>query len=193
MKYYPFLLFIALSGCIARPTVEIQNTEKHQAQNTQIIESVKSQAITGDWLVTRGYHATDTLVANATSSSISHVAIYNAESQMVVEAEGKGVHMTPLNEFVDKSYRLLIIRPRWLNADNAEKAFSNAEQLVGKNYDFLGTIGFNSPDRYFCSELAVAVYKEWHRPVERFPDVVKPSDLYLYGNVLYDSFPRDEI
>ena len=112
---------------------------------------------------------------------------------MVVEAEGKGVHMTPLNEFVDKSYRLLIIRPRWLNTDNAEKAFSNAEQLVGKNYDFLGTIGFNSPDRYFCSELAVAVYKEWHRPVERFPDVIKPSDLYLYGNVLYDSFPRDEI
>lgn len=193
MRYFLLVIFITLPGCIARPIVKIQDDSKHEAQNINVIESINSQAITGDWLVTRGYHATDNLVANATSTAISHVAVYNAQTQMVIEAEGKGVHMTPLNEFVNKSYRLLIIRPRWLNAQISDQAFSNAKKLVGKNYDFLGTIGFNNPNRYYCSELAVSIYKEWHRPVEKFPDVIKPSDLYLYGNVLYDSLPRDEM
>ncbi len=193
MKNFSFLIFIVLFGCIARPTVKVSDASLHETQNTQIIESVKSQAITGDWLVTRGYNSADTLVANVTSTSISHVAVYDAESQMVIEAIGNGVLLTPLEEFVNKSYRLLIIRPRWLSDENSEKVISNAKQLVGKNYDFLGTIGFNNPDRYYCSELAVSIYQEWHRPIEKFPGVIKPSDLYLYGSVLYDSKPRDEI
>ena len=193
MKYFALLVFLALSGCIARPAVEVQDTAIHQAQNEKIIVAVRSVAVTGDWLVTRGYHATDALVANATGTALSHVAVYNADSQTVVEAEGRGVHTTPLDAFVNKSYRLLIIRPRWLTPDNADRAYARAEQLVGKDYDYLGTIGFDSPDRYYCSELAVSIYKPWQRPVEKFPDVIKPGDLYLYGRVVYDSLPREEI
>ncbi|HEB57104.1 MAG TPA: hypothetical protein ENI98_12540 [Gammaproteobacteria bacterium] len=193
MKYFTLLIFFALAGCIARPAVEVQDAAIHQAQNEKIMEAVKSVAVTGDWLVTRGYHATDALVANATGTALSHVAVYNAQSQTVVEAEGRGVHTTPLDAFVNKSYRLLVIRPRWLTPDNAGTAYASAEQLVGKDYDYLGTIGFDSPDRYYCSELAVSIYKPWQRPVEKFPDVIKPGDLYLYGRVVYDSLPREEI
>ena len=193
MKYFTLLIFFALAGCIARPAVEVQDAAIHQAQNEKIMEAVKSVAVTGDWLVTRGYHATDALVANATGTALSHVAVYNAQSQTVVEAEGRGVHITPLDAFVNKSYRLLVIRPRWLTPDNAGTAYASAEQLVGKDYDYLGTIGFDSPDRYYCSELAVSIYKPWQRPVEKFPDVIKPGDLYLYGRVVYDSLPREEI
>ena len=88
------------------------------------------------------------------------------------------------NEFVNKSYRLLIIRPRWLNAQSSNQAFSNAKQLVGKNYDFLGTIGFNNPNRYYCSELAVSIYKEWHRPIEKFPDIIKQV-IYIFMVMFY--------
>lgn len=193
MKTILLLILLLLNACVARPIVEIKNDNQHKQQNSQIIQSIREHGITGDWLVTRGYHATDTLVANATSSSISHVGIYNAETREVIEAEGIGVHRSSLNDFVNKSYRLLIIRPRWLTSGNSKKAYSNADKLVGKKYDFLGTLGFNSPEKYYCSELAVSVFKEWHRPVEKFPNVVKPSDLYLYGRVLYDSQPRDEI
>ena len=193
MKYFTLLIFFALASCIARPAVEVQDAAIHQAQNEKIMEAVKSVAVTGDWLVTRGYHATDALVANATGTALSHVAVYNAQSQTVVEAEGRGVHTTPLDAFVNKSYRLLVIRPRWLTPDNAGTAYASAEQLVGKDYDYLGTIGFDSPDRYYCSELAVSIYKPWQRPVEKFPDVIKPGDLYLYGRVVYDSLPREEI
>lgn len=96
---------------------------------------------------------------------------------------------TESNIPMNKSYRLLIIRPRWLNS---KKAFLNAQNLVGKKYDFLGTIGFNFPNKYYCSELALTIYKEWYRPTEKFPKVIKPGELYLYGKVLYDSLPRDE-
>lgn len=82
---------------------------------------------------------------------------------------------------------------RRINEDNAQLAIYNANQLVGKNYDFLGTIGFNFPSKYYCSELAIFLYKPWHSKKEKFPKVVKPGELYLCGNVLYDSRPRDEI
>ena len=193
LRFASILLLLFLSGCIARPLVKIEDPELHKVQSLQILESVLSQAKTGDWLVTRGYHATDNLVANATGTPISHAAVYNAETQSVIEAEGSGVHATALNDFVDKSYRVLIIRPRWLSGDNGAAAFSEAEKLVGKSYDFLGTVGFNFPDKYYCSELTINIYKEWHKPSEKFPTVIKPGDLYLYGEVLYDSLPRDEM
>lgn len=193
MKYIFFLVLFTLSGCLARITVNIPDPELHEIQNEKIIESIMAQATTGDWLVTRGYHATDNLVANATATPITHVAVYNAEKKFVIEAEGKGVHTSSLHDFVNKSYRVLIIRPRWKNDDNKDAAFAKAEQLVGKNYDFLGTIGFNYPNKYYCSELAVEIYKDWHRPIEKFPKVIKPGELYLYGKILYDSLPREEM
>jgi len=150
-------------------------------------------AKTGDWLVTRGYHATDGLVANATGIPISHAAVYNAELQQVVEAEGKGVHRTALRDFVAKSYRVMVIRPRWRTEANALQAWDEAAKLTGRSYDFLGTIGFNYPSRYYCSELAVTVYRPWFTGREKFPQVIKPGELYLYGAVVYDSLPRDEM
>jgi len=183
---------VVLSGCLARPLVKKTDTVLHREQNGKIKQQVIQKAQTGDWLVTRGYHATDNLVANATGIPISHVAVYNAEQQQVIEANGKGVHLTALNDFVDKSYRLLIIHPRWLNGKNGWSAWQNALKLVGRDYDYLGTVGFNYPSRYYCSELAVSIYKPWFSGKEKFPKVIKPGEMYLYGQVLYDSLPRDE-
>ena len=183
----------ALLSCVARPVVVKKDVKKHLEQNYAIEQKITGLARTGDWLVIRGYHATDNLVSNTTGIPISHVALFNLGSFQVIEAEGKGVHATELKEFVDKSYRLLVIRPRWRTEENAERAWENALRLVGKNYDYLGTIGFNYPNKYYCSELAITVYKEWFSGKEKFPNIIKPGELYLYGTVLYDSLPRDEI
>lgn len=121
------------------------------------------------------------------------MGIYNAESGVVVEAEGKGVHRTPLLQFISKSYRLLIIRPRWHSDENGQAAMEEALKLAGRSYDFLGTVGFNYPDKYYCSELAVSVYGKFFTAKEKFPLVIKPGELYLFGTVLYDSLPRDEM
>lgn len=197
MKYLfiPILIVVIfiLSSCLARTTVDISDPALHEKQNEEIMEAVTAKATTGDWIVTRGYHATDNLVANATATPITHVAVYNNEEKYIIEAEGKGVHTTPIFDFVNKSYRVMIIRPRWKTKDNMNEAFEEATKLVGKSYDFLGTVGVNFSDKYYCSEVAVSIYKKWHRPVEKFPLVIKPSELYLYGEVLYDSLPRDEM
>ncbi|MBT1443658.1 hypothetical protein KJI95_03855 [Shewanella sp. JM162201] len=191
-----FCLLIAITvllGCMARPTVEITSQTIHAEQNMRIKEQLLKLAKTGDWLVIRGYHATDNLVTNATGIPISHVGVFNRDSLKIVEAEGQGVHLSELDDFIDKSYRLIIIRPRWRTEANAIAAWNKAEKLVGSNYDFLGTIGFNYPNNYYCSELAVSIYSEWYSGKEKFPAVVKPGELYLWGSVLYDSLPRDEI
>lgn len=183
---------VGLSGCLARPWVRPADVAA-RAQQTQAIEqAVLATAGTGDWLVIRGYHATDTLVANATGIPLSHVGIYNGDRREVVGAEGNGVQREPLSRFIARSDRVLVIRPRWRNADNAAQAWAAAEALVGRDYDFLGTVGFNQPDRYYCSELALHVYRPWWRSVERFPKVIKPGELYLFGTVLYDSLDREE-
>ena len=192
MKYCSLSFLLIFVACIARPIVKIADLAVHQKQNKQIIKSVLSFAKSGDWLVTRGYHASDNLVSNTTAIPISHAAIYDSSTQTVIEAESNGVHKTALTEFVNKSYRLLIIRPRWLTNENATKVISNAKKLIGESYDFLGTIGFNFPQKYYCSELALNVYKEWFNPKEKFSTVIKPGELYLYGKILYDTLPRDE-
>lgn len=187
------IVFFLVSGCIARPVVSKPDDDEHLNQNKTIKNNVLDLARTGDWLVIRGYHPTDNLVSNMTGIPISHVGILNLESSQVIEAEGMGVHLTDLDEFIDKSYRLLIIRPRWRTEVNADLAWEIANKLVGSNYDFLGTIGFNFPHKYYCSELAIYMYRKWYSGKEKFPTVIKPGELYLYGNVLYDSLPRDEI
>jgi uncharacterized protein YycO len=115
----------------------------------------------------------------ATATPITHVSIYNAERKFVIEVEGEGIHTTSLTNFVNKSYRVLIIRPRWKTDKNKDAAFAEATKLAGQDYDFLGTIGFNFPNKYYCSELAISIYKKWHRSVEKFPRIIKPGDLYL--------------
>ena len=193
MKTTLLILTFVLLGCLARPIVKKADDQTHSEQNTAIVQNIIEIGNTGDWLVTRGYHPTDNLVTNATGIPISHVGLFNAESLQVIEAEGKGVHISELFDFVDKSYRLLIIRPRWRTEINSKITWKKAVALIGKSYDFLGTIGFNYPTRYYCSELAIKVYDEWFTGKEKFPDVIKPGELYLYGTVLYDSLPRDEI
>lgn len=183
---------MALAGCLARPLVRPARDAAREVQTQAIAQAVLATAKTGDWLVIRGYHATDALVANATGIPLSHVAVYNADLRAVVGAEGKGVQREALADFVARADRVLVIRPRWRSDDNAGKAWDAADALVGKSYDFLGTIGFNQPGRYYCSELAVHVYRPWWHGNERFPKVIKPGEMYLFGTVLYDSLDREE-
>ncbi len=191
--FFTLSIITLLIACLADNIVRKPSGLIHQEQNKKIYDEVINHVKTGDWLVIRGYHSTDNLVAGATGIPISHVGVIDADSMMVIEAEGIGVHATPLAEFIDKSDRVLVIRPRWFNDINGEKAIKEAYKLVGKDYDFLGTIGFNFGNKFYCSELAIDIYKEWHDPQLEFPTVIKPGELYLYGKILYDSLPRLEM
>jgi len=183
---------LVLSGCLARPLVRPSPDAGRMRQSQAIEQAVLATARTGDWLVIRGYHATDALVANATGIPLSHVAVYNGELRAVVGAEGSGVQQEALADFIARADRVLVIRPRWRSEENAAQVWAATEALVGKSYDYLGTLGFNQPGRYYCSELAIHVYRPWLRGNERFPKVIKPGEMYLFGVVLYDSLDREE-
>jgi Permuted papain-like amidase enzyme, YaeF/YiiX, C92 family len=183
------VIFLAvLAGACATPSVVVPpEAAMKSSRDAAMLAEVRRAGRNGDWLVIRGYHATDHLVSVATNTPWSHAAVLDADNDRVIEAESQGVHFSPLSEFVGKSHRLLLIRPSWATEKTAGDAVLRARALVGKGYDFLGLAGIDIPERFYCSELAVAVYRPHIPGAERIPRPVAPSQLHYWGRILYDS------
>ena len=181
----------ALAGCAAVPAVERPPAaELRAAGDAQTLERVRALGRDGDWLVIRGYHLSDNFVATVTNNPFSHAAVLDLERDRVVEAEAKGIHFTPLAEFVAKSHRLLLIRPVWSDAASAPAALARARSLVGRPYNFAGLLGVDVPESFYCSELTLEVYRPYLRPGDVVPRPIEPGKLHYWGRVLYDSGAR---
>jgi permuted papain-like amidase YaeF/Yiix C92 family enzyme len=188
-RWSAWLAIALLSGCATRVVEVPPDTAAKSARDAVTLSAIEALGRSGDWLVIRGYHATDNLVASLTNKPFSHAAVLDLERDQVIEAEAHGVHTSTLSAFVAKSHRLLLIRPAWADAHGAEAAVRKARSLVGRQYDFLGLIGFNIPDRYYCSELVLEVYRPFMRPDDFVPRPVEPGQLYHYGRILFDNGP----
>jgi serine/threonine protein kinase/protein tyrosine phosphatase (PTP) superfamily phosphohydrolase (DUF442 family) len=153
------------------------------------MDSLREHAEHGYWLVVRGTHPGDQVVAAATAGSLTHAAIYDARRREVVEAVGSGVMLTPVRELVAHSHRLQIVRPRDFTADEGEAAVRRARSRVGFDYDWLGTVGLESDRRFYCTELVLDAYRARERgwTDER---VLLPERMEDYGEVVFDSGPR---
>ncbi len=179
-----------LQACLPPATIKPPDDAMRARQDTYILERLHALGQNGDWLVSRGYHGTDQLVVTATATPLSHVAVLDLNGQQVIEAESQGVHTTPLVNFVHKSHRILLIRPVWATGDRGDEATSHALRLVGKSYDYLGTVGLNNPNRFYCSELAMHIYHVYQKHGDAIPPIIEPGQMYLWGEVLFDSRPR---
>jgi len=186
-------MLMLLAACATDVVVSPPQEELRARQDRMMLEQIGSRARHGDWLVIRGYHATDHLVAAATNIPLSHAAMLDMENRQVIEADATGVHVSSLADFVHRSHRLLVIRPVWSDEKSAPLAVRKASSLVGEKYDFLGTVGIDDKSRYYCSELTVYAYSDYHGKHQKIPRVVEPGQLYLWGQVVYDSRPRDEM
>lgn len=182
-----FAIALLLSGCATPTIVTPPVVDLKAARDLEMLVELRRLGRNGDWLVIRGYHATDHLVSAVTNTPWSHAAVLDMEKDEVIEAEGQGVHATALPEFVAKSHRLLLVRPNWASDKSISEALIKARASVGKGYDFLGLIGISIPDRYYCSELAVAIYKPYIPNSQRIPRPVTPAQLHYWGRILYDS------
>ena len=180
---------LLLTAC-SRPVV-VRLPADQAARATVMLDAVQRLGQPGDWLVVRGVHATDDFVSAATNAPFSHAAVLDLERGQVIEAEGKGLHTTPLAAFMAKSQRLMLVRPMWaVDATAQNEAVAKARALVGSKYDFTGLVGINVPDRYYCSELAVAVYgARVDRRRDHIPPVIPPDQLPYWGTVIWDSGP----
>lgn len=180
-------MLLSLGACVTaiRPSKQLG-----AAQTRAFTARVLAHGQDGDWLVVRGYKAADDMVATVTNTPLSHVAVLDRGKEQVIEAEGKGVHLSPLASFVGKSHRVILIRPIWAAVGGDAAALRRAHAAVGKKYDFLGTVGLNRPGRFYCSELAVHIYRDRVPRSFRFPPVIEPGKLYYYGRIIYDSGDR---
>lgn len=188
----PLLPTLALLGLLAacNHPVVVQAPVDRSAREARALEAVRRLGQPGDWLVIRGYHATDHFVALATNAPFSHVAVLDPEKDQVIEAEGKGLHTTPLPEFMKKAHRLILMRPQWATGpDRQRAAVEKARGFVGRAYDFSGLVGLNVPDRFYCSELAVAVYAPHASRKDHLPPVLPPADMHFWATILWDGGP----
>jgi hypothetical protein len=187
LRFLPAVLLAGLAAC-SRPIV-VHPPRERAAREHRMLEAVTRLGRPGDWLVIRGYHATDHLVSALTNSPFSHAAVLDPDRGQVIEAEGKGLHATPLAEFMKKAHRLMLVRAQWATTpERQEAAAVQARSLLGRPYDFSGLLGINVPDRYYCSELALAVYGGLvSRTRDHLPPVVPPDQLHYWGTVIWDS------
>lgn len=183
-----FLILLVVAGACAVKT--FVDPAKTLTDDTSLDE-VRSVLRNGDWLVTRGVHQTDNFVATVTNADLSHAAIYDAQKDEVIEAEGKGIHATALKDFVAKSRRVQVLRPMWSSEESSAHAVKKARGFIGKGYNYTGLVGLNTPNRYYCTQLVVKVYEPFmaEKPDNPIPKVIRPSQLYHWGRILYDSGP----
>jgi len=155
-------------------------------------KAIDNLAGNGMWLVVRGYHLGDDVIAIATNSPLSHAVVLDRDRQEVIEAVGKGVIVTPLASLLRDSHRLQIIQPEGWTPERGAAAVARARSAVGEGYDFLGLVGAPSTHRFYCSELAL-----WSMgfTVDRAGPhrVFQPRHLDRYGRLLFDSHERDSI
>ncbi len=180
------LPMLATSCAVHSLVTPLPQNSRIKASATALHEICQSGA-DGDWLVVRQYHATDNFVATVRNCPFSHAAVLLLREQAVIESTASGVHQTPLTEFIDRSHRILLIRPKWAETTTQPAVVAKAKSLCGKPYDFLGLVGLDVPDRYYCSELVMALYQPQQTKMDRIPHPVAPDQLYYYGKILYDT------
>ncbi|MDR1975506.1 MAG: hypothetical protein LBQ18_00790 [Campylobacteraceae bacterium] len=189
-KIYLFFASVCIaavfSGCAVKVGVDANRTLSGE-ENTQ---AVKVALTHGDWLVTRGIHDTDNFIAGVTNMPLSHAAIYDADNDWVIEADGSGVHTTALRDFLAKSQRVMVIVPIWADEQTRTAAVKRAGGWIGLGYNYTGLVGLDAPNRFYCTQLAIDAYKDAinaNPPQNPLPQVVKPGQMYHWGRIVYDS------
>ncbi len=191
------VLVVAAGGCrdgerLGPPlVVKAQDEAAHRRLTHYWVKQIRALGEDGDWLVVRGYKDADHFIVMMTNTPLSHAALLDVEGDAVIESLRHGVEVNSLEHFLDHAHRVLLIRPMWWRPDRGRAAVAEAYALVGAPYDFAGLVGLSSAARFYCSELAFHVYRAYQRPQDHIPKVIEPGQMYLWGDVIWDSRPRD--
>ena len=64
------------------------------------LETIRARGAQGYWIVVRGTHPGDQVVAAASAARLTHAAVLDLERGEVIEAVGRGVSVAPLRELI---------------------------------------------------------------------------------------------
>ena len=183
---------LLLAGCAAGAKgLDRRVGPAYQSEVQSWQDAVRTHGQSGYWIVVRGYHRGDDVIAMSTNSELSHAAILDAERQYVIEAVKNGVLEKPMTELISESHRIQVIRPQGWTPELGQRAVERARSVLGASYDFTGIVGAPSKKRYYCSELAA-----WSMSIKVDSPgpqhVIHPKNLHKLGEVLYDTGDRDK-
>jgi hypothetical protein len=189
------LVTAAVTGC-AEPKSMLVNRPESPAVDTAVTamwtSEIRGVARDGDWILTRSYYAVSDAIAKiAPGEDLSHASIYDAKRGTVIESIGSGVREIPLENLVARNHYMIIVRPSDMTATEQTESVARARTKLGLPFDYAGGIGFDDPDKWYCSELVWwAAQTEARSGVHE--TVITPSNLMKYGEVIYWSGKRDE-
>lgn len=122
------------------------------------------------------------IIRTVTWSSWSHCALVDFRTASVIESIAfHGVVETPLGTLMERSSEYVIQN---ITVPDPEAALAYARGQIGKSYDYTGVlgIGFNrewdSPDKWWCSELVEAAIAAAGRRRFRNPRRITPQDVF---------------
>jgi protein tyrosine phosphatase (PTP) superfamily phosphohydrolase (DUF442 family) len=174
---------------LAGAPVRIPSGPAAEAETDRWMALVNQKGLQGGWLVVRGSHPGDQAVAAATMGWLSHAAVLDQDKGEVIEALAGGVQVTPVRKLLAQAHRLLIVRPPGWTPEEGRAAVARARSRVGQRYDWLGLVGAQQDERFYCTELAVDAYrgreKKW-----KVGRIIFPADLPGLGTVVQDTGPR---
>ncbi len=183
-------LGLVIASCAASQGLQRKEGPAYEAETASWIAAIRALGGPGMWVVVRGYHTGDDVVAVATNATFSHAAVLDLERLKVIEAIGDGVQVKPLLALLRESHRVQLVRPAAWTAELGAEAVKRARSQVGRGYDFLGILGAPDKKRWYCSELAA-----WSMGIpvdQRGPwRVLHPQDMQRKGTLLFDSAARD--
>jgi hypothetical protein len=177
------LTILILSSCAVKPI-------HHDTQPLETnIGPVRAVIENADWVIIRGVTGPDNFIGTVTNMPFSHASIYDMENDVVIEANRHGVHETPLTEYLASASRVWIVKPIWATPEIRPLVIAKARELIGRPYDYTGLIGLGLDDSYYCSELAISVWKSFmgDEKANPIPLVISPGRLHHWGKVVYDS------
>ena len=177
-------------GCAGFQGVIRKTGPKFETEVQSWQDVIESKGGNGMWLVCRSYRRGDDLVAISTFSSYSHVGILDHKKGEVIESLWGGNVITPLNEFLHLSHRVVLVQPKGWTPEKGDEALARARGQIGEKYDFCGLIGLPSTKRWYCSELAAW---SWGRESDRFGPwyVIHPRRHLKMGSILFESGARN--
>jgi cell wall-associated NlpC family hydrolase len=185
-------LLLTLVGCHEPKSVIVHRPEDpktDQAVTRMWTHEIEGVARDGDWILTRSYYlAADAITLGTGGEGISHASIYDAKRDSVIEAVGSGVREIPLSELIERNHYVIVVRPTGMSARAAASAVQKARTQLGTEFDKAGMLGFDDPEKFYCSELV------WWASFgdAPHPRVIEPASLIDHGTVIYWSGKRTD-
>ena len=195
MKRLAILALLVIPACAEPHSVMVhrpQNSTVDAAVTAMWTHEIHAAARDGDWVLSRSYYMLADAISLATPGlDLSHASIYDQAHDTVIEAVGDGVREIPLSQLVERNHYLIVVRPTGMTAADQQRAVERARSRLGTPFDKAGMLGFDNPDKVYCSELVW-----WASQMEQrtgvHERVITPPELMSYGEVIYWSGKRDD-